>query len=64
MAQLHNEYSLMLKNFERIPKTVLAALLVSEYYNRLNIAPNDMDKMLLDDWKILYQQGIVLQRPK
>ncbi len=63
MAQLHNEYSLLLKRFEKTPKTVLAALLVSEYLNRLNVPPRDLDEALLGEWKILYQQGIVLQQP-
>ena len=63
MAQLHNEYSLLLKHFEKTPKTVLAALLVSEYLNRLSVTPNDLDEALLNEWKVLYQQGIVLQPP-
>ena len=63
MAQLHNEYSLMLGIFEKIPKTVLAALVVSGFYNRLNIEPDAMDKALLDEWETLYSQNIVLQKP-
>jgi hypothetical protein len=61
----HNEYSLMIagKLFEKTPKTVLAALLVSEYVNRLNLDTAEIDNAILAEWQVLYDNGIIPQLP-
>ena len=57
-----NEYSLMIKT-DHIPKAVLAAIVVSEYLNRLGVSPNDLQQAIEGEWDILYKNGIVPQRP-
>jgi hypothetical protein len=57
----HNEYELLIS--EQIPKSVLAAVLVSEYLNRLGIKPEDLNDAIVTEWSLLHQQGIIPQRP-
>lgn len=45
------------------PKAVFAAMLVSEYLNRLNISPEDLGKAVLEEWQTLYENGIIPQKP-
>lgn len=47
----------------KIPKAVFAAIVVSEYLNRLNIPPEDLAEAIQAEWKVLYDNGIVPQRP-
>ena len=56
----HNEYELLIS--ERIPKSILAAVLVSEYLNRVGVEPENLNAVILAEWEILYQNGIVPQR--
>ena len=60
-----NEYQKMISDglFEKTPKAVLAALLVSEYVNRLDLKGVDIDNNIINEWQTLYQNGIVPQRP-
>ena len=57
----HNEYELLLS--ERIPKSILAAVLVSEYLNRVGVEPENLNAVILAEWEILHANGIVPQRP-
>ena len=60
----HNEYNLMIPDiYGRTPKAVFAAMVVSEYFNRLNIEPDKLSEAILAEWKILYENGIVPQKP-
>ncbi len=60
-----NEYQqvISLKLYEKIPKSVLAAIVVSEYMNRLGIEPDNVDKAILAEWNTLRDNGIVPQKP-
>lgn len=60
-----NEYAGMLPPgmMDNTPKAVFAALLVSEYLNRQNILPDELAATIFGEWKTLYQNGIVPQRP-
>lgn len=60
-----NEYTDLLPygKLANIPKTVIAACLISEYLNRLNIDPNDIYETILQEWQTLHTSGIVPQKP-
>lgn len=60
--ETENEYqrSISRELFERTPKAVFAALAISYY---LNNGVQDIDAALLEEWKILYKQGIIPQKP-
>jgi len=57
----HNEYELLIS--EHIPKSILAAVLVSEYLNRMGVEPENLNAAILAEWEILHANGIVPQRP-
>lgn len=60
----HNEYNQMLgPNYDRTPKAVFAAIVVSEYLNRLGIDPGELEEAVLAEWGTLYENGIVPQKP-
>ena len=56
----HNEYELLISS--RIPKSILAAVLVSEYLNRVGVEPENLNAVILAEWEILHANGIVPQR--
>ena len=56
----HNEYELLIS--ARIPKSILAAVLVSEYLNRVGVEPENLNAAILAEWEILHANGIVPQR--
>jgi len=60
--EIENEYqkSISRELFERTPKAVFAALAISYY---LNTGSENLDAALLDEWKILHEQGIIPQKP-
>lgn len=62
--KLHNEYARALSNYERIPKAVLAAIAYS-FADRLNcdIEGATPEGTIMDEWHLLYENGIVPQRP-
>ncbi len=63
--KISNEYQDMINPllFERTPKAVLAALLVSEYVNRLGLSGSKIDAAVLNEWTVLYENSIVPQHP-
>ncbi len=46
--------------FDRTPKAVFAALAVSYF---INTEVEHIDAALLDEWQLLYMQGIIPQKP-
>jgi len=59
-----NEYARLIKDYDKIPKAVFAAIAASA----LNIAfcEDDLTKVnnaLLNEWKVLHEAGIVPQKP-
>jgi hypothetical protein len=61
-----NEYAQFLERahlFEKTPKTVFAALAVSYALHQREDNFNAVVEELLDEWEILYQNGIVPQKP-
>lgn len=66
MANLNNklnEYSRLLKHFDKFPKSVLAAIAVS---HSMQINGEDFDKIetnMVKEWEVLYNGGIVPQKP-
>lgn len=61
----YNEYSEMITDglYDKTPKAVFAAIVVSEYINRLNLEPAELNQAILVEWQTLYQNGIIPQRP-
>jgi hypothetical protein len=60
-----NEYAKQIdrKLFELMPKTVLAALVVS-YLDRLSGGEDhDINAEILEEWNTLYLNGVVPQKP-
>jgi hypothetical protein len=49
--------------YERCPKEVFAAMCVSFLINQQSVPREKIDSSLLEEWKILYGQGLVTQRP-
>lgn len=60
-----NEYqqAISLKLYDRIPKAVLAAIVVSHLTNHLGLEFNEIDNAIIDEWRILNLNGIVPQKP-
>lgn len=60
-----NEYNQMVTNglYDRTPKAVFAALVVSEYINRLGVEPDEINNAILAEWGQLHRSGIVPQAP-
>jgi hypothetical protein len=49
--------------YDKTPKAVFAALAVSLFANDRGIVFSDLDNAILEEWKVLYEQGIVPQKP-
>ena len=61
---LHSEYSAALgRLFDLMPKTVLAALTVSLAMKEYGDDIPRVQKALLDEWRVLFQQQIIAQPP-
>ena len=59
-----NEYSELVNDiYDRTPKAVFAAIVVSEYINRLNIPAEELSESVLKEWAVLHENGIVPQKP-
>ncbi len=60
-----NEYADLIDSslYRDMPKTVLAAIAVSFIIRLEGQVIEDIDGYLHDEWKALYQNGIVPQRP-
>jgi hypothetical protein len=59
----HNEYNLLLGSlYEKIPKAVFAAIAVSVITQGGDYL-DEASALILDEWKVLYQNGIVPQCP-
>ena len=60
--EIENTYQKQISRelFERTPKAVFAALAVSYF---INTDVEHIDAALLDEWKLLNQQGIIPQTP-
>ena len=61
----HNAYSALIEGYEGIPKQVLASIAAS-FAIRLNdeVIDDHVDTMIREEWRALYRNGIVTQRPK
>ena len=60
-----NEYTDLLPRgmLADTPKAVFAAIVVSEYINRLNIEPENLGEAIIKEWQTLYDNGIIPQTP-
>ena len=60
-----NEYqqAISLKLYDRIPKAVLAAIVVSQMINMHGFEFDEIDNAIIDEWRILNLNGIVPQKP-
>jgi hypothetical protein len=62
-GKIQNEYQQMVGQvFDRTPKAVIAALVVS-LANRLGYQNDEIPKLWLDEWQTLNDNGIVPQKP-
>ncbi len=58
-----NDYSKLITFYETIPKSVLAAIAVS--FAGLGAGKlENVSELILKEWEVLYQNGIVPQKPK
>ena len=57
-----NEYQMELSQFDRIPKSVLAAIAVS-FASCGGDNLDEAEAVILDEWRALYAAGIVPQKP-
>ena len=62
VTNLFNEYARLLPYYDRIPKTVLAAIAVS-YASRGGDCLHEAAANVAREWATLYQNGIVPQKP-
>lgn len=70
-SKLHNEYASLLRGkfYDAIPKAVLAAIAVSYAGHILEsgfesiFEPGAAEAALLDEWRVLHENGIVPQKP-
>jgi hypothetical protein len=58
-----NEYVKILKDYDRIPKTVLAAIAVSFALRIEEEAWERVENRVANEWQALYDNGIVPQKP-
>lgn len=60
-----NEYQRLISGemYEKTPKAVFAAIAVSFMLNHQGILPENMDAELKNEWKLLYDQDIIPQKP-
>jgi len=62
VMKVKNEYSRQLKDYDRIPKAVLAAIAVS-FATQGGDFLDEANERIFEEWQILYQSGIVSQKP-
>jgi hypothetical protein len=64
--KINNDYRLLISQqvYEKTPKAVFAALVVSYLLNHQNIKAKDIDKNIREEWANLNAQGIVPQKPR
>lgn len=58
-----NEYADAVRALDLIPKTVLAALVVSLIMRMGRFDPDEINDFLRTEWKYLHENGIVPQPP-
>lgn len=49
--------------YNKCPKSVFAAIVVSFLINNQGIEHDQLSKAIIDEWKILYDQGLVNEKP-
>ena len=59
----YNEYQRLIKNYDNIPKAVLAAVLVSKILLSNGGNFDAVDRDIAEEWKTLYEAGVVPQKP-
>ena len=64
--KLHNEYAALLGPlYARVPKAVLAAIVVSGLIRQgASVCEIGITDALLDEWDVLHANGIVPQKPE
>jgi hypothetical protein len=63
-TKITNEYAQTLGDlYDKVPKAVLAAVVVSLMSCGGDNLEDDMPRQLLDEWQCLHECGIVPQRP-
>lgn len=58
-----NQYQKLLKEYDKIPKAVLAAIAVSYALLRTDEDFEKVEEEIKREWAILHQNGIVPQKP-
>lgn len=58
-----NEYKQLIKNYDKIPKAILAAIVVSNLLNHVGTNQEEVTQAIADEWLTLYVNGIVPQKP-
>lgn len=62
--KIRNEYSALITDYDRIPKAVFAAVAAS--FANMVCCEDDLTQVndaILNEWKALYEAGIVPQKP-
>lgn len=64
-GKLNNEYQKLIAQsfYERCPKAVFAAIAVSYIANMANVSLENVTDEMFREWRVLYEQGIVPQKP-
>lgn len=65
VVKLDNDYQKLISRelFEKTPKSVFAALAVSMFLNDRNYGFEQVDEAIISEWKVLYEQMILPQKP-
>lgn len=60
-----NDYQKLLTRefYDKCPKAVLAAIAVSYVLNHLGTKPEEAEEVILNEWHLLHNNGIIPQKP-
>ncbi len=63
LGNLPNDYQRSFPDFDKTPKSVIAAIAISFALRLLDDNLDAAAEMIADEWQTLHQNGIVPQRP-
>lgn len=58
-----NEYQNLLKNYDKMPKAVLAAIAVSYALRQVEEDFGRVEEEIMNEWRVLHSAGVVPQKP-
>jgi hypothetical protein len=61
--KISNDYQKLISNYDKIPKAIFAGIVVSFLLNYQGIEFENIDKAIIDEWRTLYENGIIPQKP-